>query len=82
MFLLKNINVHKWAKIKVEENIYRPSVFFNFFKNTQFFFFWAGIHLKLHFVSLFHFRLESVKKTNGNLKKDHFTPKTKITISP
>ena len=51
------------------ENIHRPPVFYTFFKNTQFLHFLAGIHLKLHFFSLFHFRLESVKKTNENFKK-------------
>ena len=70
-----------WAKsiitvpiYKLRKNINRLPVFYTFFKNTQFLHFLARIHLKLHLFSLFHFRLESVKKTNGNLKKWPFYP--------
>ena len=59
---------------KLWENIHHPPIFYTFLKNTQFLHFLAWIHLKLHFFSLFHFRLESVKKTNGNLKKWPFYP--------
>ena len=64
------------------ENIYRLPIFYTFLKNTQFLHFLAGIHLKLHF---FHFSTSvwnPLRKLTETLKNDHFTPKTKIIISP
>ena len=75
-FLFRRIRILDDMVVK-RENIHRPPVFYIIFKNTQFLHFLAGIHLKLHFFSLFHFCLESVKKTNGNLKKWPFYPQNK-----
>ena len=70
------INFNKNCQLKVLQKmviIHRPPIFSNFFKNTQFFFF-IEFHLKLHFFTPIHFRLENVRKTNGILNKWLFCP--------